>query len=150
MSSYLKFFAKLSRMGPTSSPYPTGESNLRAPLNTHKGAVDITANPVFQPRRPQVLFKAKTALPAWSAAGAGWDVSPDGKKFLFPIPAAADADRAVHAGAELNLSSQEMTGQVLGCPHNRPISAHSPGSVEFARFGDDLGEAVGESVEAGA
>ena len=35
--------------------------------------------------------------------------------------------------------------QVLGSPHNRPISAHSQGSVEFARFGDDLGEARLES-----
>ena len=77
-----------------------------------------------------MLFKAN-GLPAWSAAGAGWDVSPDGKNFLFPIPVAADADRAVHAGAELNLSSQEMTGQVLGCPHNRPISAHSQGVLSL-------------------
>ena len=35
--------------------------------------------------------------------------------------------------------------------HNRPISAHfRSGDFEFAYFGEDLGESVGEPVEAGA
>ena len=34
------------------------------------------------------------------------------------------------------------------CRHNRPISARSLSPVEFAHFGDDLGEPVRESIEA--
>jgi Tol biopolymer transport system component/predicted Ser/Thr protein kinase len=52
-------------------------------------AVDVKANPVFQPGVPKVLFRPNNLSRA--AAGAAWDVSPDGKKFLFPIPVAANA-----------------------------------------------------------
>jgi Tol biopolymer transport system component/predicted Ser/Thr protein kinase len=50
--------------------------------------VDVTPGPAFQPGTPRALFKANGL--ARTAAGAPWDVSPDGKKFLFPIPAAAN------------------------------------------------------------
>ncbi|MGB6944517.1 MAG: hypothetical protein WBE37_19115, partial [Bryobacteraceae bacterium] len=53
-------------------------------------AVDLTAGAVFQPGTPRVLFKP-TGLRARPAIGAAWDVSPDGKKFLIPLPAAANA-----------------------------------------------------------
>jgi Tol biopolymer transport system component/predicted Ser/Thr protein kinase len=55
--------------------------------------VDVAASPVFQPGTPRVLFKA-SGLPARPASGAAWDASPDGKKFLMPIPVAANAAAA--------------------------------------------------------
>ena len=51
-------------------------------------SVDITTNPAFQPGIPKPLFKTKARrLPNRMI----WDVSPDGKKFLLPIPVGADA-----------------------------------------------------------
>jgi eukaryotic-like serine/threonine-protein kinase len=50
--------------------------------------VDVIANPVFQSGPPRVLFKPKGL---GSPAKTGWDVSPDGKKFLLPIPTGASA-----------------------------------------------------------
>jgi len=48
-------------------------------------AADLTGNPKSPTGLPKPLFKPK-GLPA---AVADWDISPDGKKFLFPIPVAA-------------------------------------------------------------
>lgn len=52
--------------------------------------VDITAKPGFQPGTPKLLFKANVL--ATAVPGAAWDVSPDGKKFLLPIPVAGNAN----------------------------------------------------------
>jgi len=46
---------------------------------------DLTGNPKSPTGLPKPLFKPK----GLSAAVADWDISPDGKKFLFPIPVAA-------------------------------------------------------------
>ncbi len=47
-------------------------------------AVDVAAGPGFQASAPKVLFQ----LPALSTnlTFQSWDVSPDGKRFLFPVP----------------------------------------------------------------
>ena len=51
-------------------------------------SVDISANPAFHPGIPKPLFKTK-AQPLVDRMI--WDVSPDGKKFLLPIPVATTA-----------------------------------------------------------
>ena len=51
--------------------------------------VDVTANTVFQPGAPKVLFKPKGLV---DPATTSWDVSPDGKKFLLPIAVPANAE----------------------------------------------------------
>jgi eukaryotic-like serine/threonine-protein kinase len=48
-------------------------------------AADLTGNPNSPTGLPKPLFKPK----GLSAAVVNWDISPDGKKFLFPVPVAA-------------------------------------------------------------
>jgi hypothetical protein len=50
-------------------------------------SVDVSANPTFHPGIPKPLFKTKAQRLTDRMI---WDVSPDGKKFLLPIPVAAN------------------------------------------------------------
>ncbi len=50
-------------------------------------SVDVSANQVFHPGIPKPLFKPKAQRLSDRMI---WDVSPDGKKFLLPIPVAAN------------------------------------------------------------
>jgi serine/threonine protein kinase/Tol biopolymer transport system component len=49
-------------------------------------AVEITTSPVFRPGAPKALFQAPPQN-AVSIISHSWDLTPDGKRFLFPAPA---------------------------------------------------------------
>jgi eukaryotic-like serine/threonine-protein kinase len=49
-------------------------------------AVEITTNPVFRAGAPKALFQAPPQN-AVSIISHSWDLTPDGKRFLFPAPA---------------------------------------------------------------
>jgi len=68
---------------------PNGKELFYSALDGALMAVDVTPNPVFQPGTAKRLFKPDGLASA--AAGSSWDVSPDGKKFLLPIPVAANS-----------------------------------------------------------
>ena len=54
-------------------------------------AVDITTTPTFQAGTPRLLFKLPGPLPGNPAQ---WkNVSPDGERFIFAMPAAATVDK---------------------------------------------------------
>ena len=49
-------------------------------------AIEITTNPVFRAGAPKALFQAPPQN-AVSIISHSWDLTPDGKRFLFPAPA---------------------------------------------------------------
>lgn len=49
-------------------------------------AVDVTAGPIFQASAPRTLFQVPVAQIGHNEGGSqvlGWDVAPDGKRFLI-------------------------------------------------------------------
>jgi Tol biopolymer transport system component len=54
-------------------------------------AVEVTTTPVFQLGTPKPLFRS-TALTNANSRFANWTVTPDGQRFLIPVPASANAE----------------------------------------------------------
>jgi hypothetical protein len=52
-------------------------------------AVDVTTNPAFEAGVPKALFRAPPLLS--TSISSAWDVTADGKRFLFPALAAQSA-----------------------------------------------------------
>ena len=52
-------------------------------------AVEVTTEPIFRAGVPKLLFQAPPLIPSTSLSQ--WDVTPDGKRFLFPIPTGQSA-----------------------------------------------------------
>jgi hypothetical protein len=60
-----------------------------------------TSTDGFRPGTPAVLFKGPPNPD-------GWDVSADGKKFLFPVAAGESAQAYVHDCPELDVAVEEI------------------------------------------
>jgi hypothetical protein len=68
-------------------------------------AVEIEPEPVFRAGMPKALFQTPPQV-ALSVAAHSWNLTPDGKRFLF---ISYGARHGVHRRAELALPSEEMT-----------------------------------------